>query len=80
MDHVLAVGVFQPTGGLNDVIEGCSDRKTALLLDQGGKVVSYDVLHYEEVNAMILTGIVGRHDIGMGQPGGTFSPHGGIAE
>ncbi|HEX3654770.1 MAG TPA: hypothetical protein VHV55_03135 [Pirellulales bacterium] len=72
MHDTLAVSELQASGSLQDVIDSCGHRERAVLLDQRGKVFPVDVFHDEEVGAMGLVGVVGRHNMGVAQFGGGF--------
>lgn len=72
MDDALIVGEFQPLSSLKDVVDGLSDRKPTVLLDQCGQVASVNQLHDQKMNAVSTVGVISGDDVGMTQLGGGF--------
>ena len=65
VDDVAFVGILEPAGGLQDVLDGLRHRQRSLLLDQGRQVLALHVFHDQVMDAPMLAGVVGLHDVGM---------------
>ena len=57
---------------MQDVVDRFGGGERSVLLDQSREVASVHELHYEEVDAVGLVGIVGGHDVGVAQLGRSF--------
>jgi hypothetical protein len=69
VDHAFLVGVGQPAGRLHDIADRPLHRQRPFLTHQPGEVTPLDVLHDEEVDAIVLARVVRRDDVRVAQAG-----------
>ena len=63
-----AVGIGQAAGRLQDDSRPpCSTGSGPWRFDEGAEVLALDVLHHEEVHALVLVGVEGGDDVRMNQ-------------
>jgi hypothetical protein len=59
------VRVFQSASSLDDQVHGMGDGQRPILLDPLAQVHPLDIFHDQEMDALMLAGVTGRHDVGM---------------
>lgn len=72
MDHTIGMGISQPLGRLQQVVQRLLVRNRTFALADSIEVLSLDVLHHQVMNAIDLVGIERRDDVGMREQGRRF--------
>ena len=72
MNYTLAVSVIKSLASLFEIVQGHRKRYRAQLRQDFGQIVAGYIFHYQVMKAVVLTGVVGVHDVGVSQFGGDF--------